>query len=199
MMSLALSIMLLPPPPPLPLNPLPYPLTLYACRFAHTSLRLSDLLKKAGGHFDTYWLVNVAESLLGENRIVIWLCKIALAQYQLSLHCNVKAHYSWPICSTWQIAIHASVCTFHLDPLSHGSHSWFTTASLSVSAVCFECDWFCCLKYKMESGVTLNIWDIMTSLCCSTVQRCTESCLPTGRDKLVCQQHIEITPAAQTL
>lgn len=71
---------------------------------------------RSGGHFDTYWLVNTAESLLGENRTVIWLCKIALPQYQLYMYCNVKAHYSWPICSVWRITVQTSGCTFSLDP-----------------------------------------------------------------------------------
>lgn len=74
---------------------------------------------RSGGHFDTYRSANAAESLLGENRTVIWLCKIALTQYQRSMYGNARVHYSWPICSTWRITVHTNVCTSYLDPLSH--------------------------------------------------------------------------------
>lgn len=126
-------------------------------------------------HFDTHWLVNVAESLLGENRTVIWLCKISLPQYQLSMYCNVKAHYSWPICGVWRITVQTSICTFYLDPLSHSFHSWYTAANLFVSAVCFWCDWFCCLKYKIGSGVTHNTWGVYDNNMTFPV----ETCIPT--------------------
>lgn len=100
------------------------------CAFAGSIIR-------SRGHFDIYWLVSGAESLLAENRTVIWLWKIALLQYQLSMYCSVKAHYSWPICSVWRITVQTSVCTFYLDPLSHKFHSWCSATSLPVSAVCF--------------------------------------------------------------
>lgn len=85
---------------------------------------LSDLhcIIRSRGHFDIYWLVNAAESLLGENRIVIWLCKIPLLQYQPSMYCSVKTHYSLPICSVWRITVQKCICTFSIVQLSHCFH-----------------------------------------------------------------------------
>lgn len=81
--------------------------------------------------FDIYWSVRVAESLLGENRTVIWLWKIAFLHFQLSMSCNVKAHYSWPTCSIWRIIAQ----TVYLNPVGHDFHLLHTDTSLSVSDV----------------------------------------------------------------
>lgn len=100
------------------------------------------------------------------------------------MYCNVKAHYSWPICSVQWIAVQRTVCTFFPDLLSRPVLSFTASCCKSVwISSCFSCDWFCCLKFKIESGVTCNMWNIYLTATwlrnCSTVLSCTENCIST--------------------
>lgn len=135
MLSLVLSIILLQS-PLLSLHPLPthwFFMLVDLCALPSVLVRS---IIRSGGHFDTYWLPNAAESLLGENRTVIWLCKIALPQYQLSMYCNVKAHYSWPICTVWRITVQTSV--YALSTLTRSTMAFIhDILPPSLSAVCF--------------------------------------------------------------
>lgn len=103
-------------------------------------------IMRSRGQFEMYWLINAAESLLGENRSVIWLWKIALLQYQLSLYCNAKAHCSWPICSTRPM----TRCIFYLYPLSR-TFLWWWTKSVYICMLT-RLTWFYCLNSPLTGA-----------------------------------------------
>lgn len=107
-----------------------------ACRFVPLPHVLVRFIIKGGG---TFWHLSIGECcwLFVRWKLNHILRKTALQQLSPFMYCNVKAHYSWPICTEWQITFQTSVCTSYLDLFIHTFHLWCTAMRLSVSAVCF--------------------------------------------------------------
>lgn len=107
-----------------------------ACRFVPLPHVLVRFIIKGGG---TFWHLSISECcwLFVRWKLNHILRKTALQQLSPFMYCNVKAHYSWPICTEWQITFQTSVCTSYLDLLIHTFHLWCTAMRLCVSAVCF--------------------------------------------------------------
>lgn len=123
------------------------------------------------------------------------------------MYYSVKAHYTRPTSSEWQIALRRCECTFYLDLQSQLSLMIHYYGFVYISAISFHCDLFCCLKIWTEMLSIKICWMGSTKKWFNythAAQRWTEVVyllkgIVNVVNRLLCQQPIDKTPESYSV